>query len=340
MFAPAAQVLEGKSLGNGWTVREKITRPPNSTGGHFSTGYIVEHDDGRIGYLKALDYSSAFGYSDFADRVKVLADAFIFERDICLKCQNARISRVVHAVEHGSDFGSMPPMTQSDYLIFERADGDVRKILDELPAFDAAFALRTLHGVAAALRQMHAADMAHQDLKPSNVLMFMEEGVSKLGDLGRSWAKDIPAPHDGCAIAGQRSYAPVELLYGLTLDQNERRFGCDLYLLGSLVVFMFSRVHINALLQKHLDPALAPAAGTSYQDSLPFLQSVFNDALDEFASTVPECCRAELRGIVRELCDPDFNRRGNQVSSGLRRYALDRYVSIFDRLAKMVEIKI
>lgn len=56
--------------------------------------------------------------------------------------------------------------TKVDYLIFELADGDVRSHLDAMPAFDAAFLLRTLHHVATGLQQLHRAQIAHQDLNP------------------------------------------------------------------------------------------------------------------------------------------------------------------------------
>ena len=55
----------------------------------------------------------------------------------------------------------------------------------------------TMASTAAALRQLHAAQMAHQDLKPSNVLVFKAEGMSKLGDMGRAWSKTCTRSFSG-----------------------------------------------------------------------------------------------------------------------------------------------
>ena len=44
--------LSGLTLDGGWTVVELMHRPPTATGGHFSVGYRVRHQDGREAYLK------------------------------------------------------------------------------------------------------------------------------------------------------------------------------------------------------------------------------------------------------------------------------------------------
>lgn len=102
MIRPADE-LEGKSLPGGWNVAKKVVPRPNSTGGNFSTGYLVEHEgSGRPGFLKAMDYSAAFQSPNTIDMMKIMADAYTFERDICIRCRNANIRRVVHAIDHGT----------------------------------------------------------------------------------------------------------------------------------------------------------------------------------------------------------------------------------------------
>lgn len=337
MLTPAEN-LESVVLKNGWVVGSKLVKSKAGTGGAFSTGYFVTHPDGRVGFLKAMDYSRAFGAPDFLDRMKSLADTYIFEREICVKCQAAGVTRVIHAIDHGFVEGSGAPMTRVEYLIFERADCDVREFLDRQPDFDVAFALRTLHGISAALQQMHGADMAHQDVKPSNVLVFAAERKWKLGDLGRAWAKGIPAPHDAAPFAGDPNYAPIELCYAIAMSDQDKRFGYDMYLLGSLVVFLFCRVHINALILKHLPPVFANHRST-YNDALPYLQAAFTDALREFASHVPQTMQERLVTIVTELCNPDYTMRGNPVKTGQNRYSLARYISQFDLLSRQAEIE-
>jgi eukaryotic-like serine/threonine-protein kinase len=339
MLAPAEQ-LEGTTLPTGWIVGQRVT--PVGTGGNMSVCYLVSHPDGRQGFLKAMDYSRAFFSTNTADMLQYLSAAYIFEREICVQCDEFRITRVVHALEHGSHVaGPLGPYHKVEYLIFERADGDVRAILDQQPKLDLVFAFATLHGAAAALNQLHLAGMAHQDLKPSNLLIFRAEQImAKLGDLGRSWSRHLPAPHDGARIAGDTGYAPLELLMNLTLDDDHRRIGVDLYLLGSLVVFFFCDCHINALIMKHLDPSLqASRTPLTHADLLPYFQRAFADALAEFSSQVPSSMREKLTTIVAQLCDPDHTRRGNPGSTGIKRFGLVRYISMFDALRRQAEVE-
>jgi eukaryotic-like serine/threonine-protein kinase len=339
-MTPAEQ-LGGETLAGGWIVGQRVSPKPTGTGGHFSIGYLVSHSDGRKGFLKAMDYTAAFASANTADELKRLTEAYTFEREIHLKCNDHRITRVVHALHYGSHVATTSPLglfAKVEYLIFERADGDVRAMLDRLPAFDLVFALRTLHSAAAALMQMHSVGIAHQDLKPSNVLIFEAERQAKLGDLGRAWDKNIPAPHHVFAIAGDLGYAPPELLYGQPLAEDDRRFGCDIYLLGSLAVFLFTRVHINALLTKHLDPSFRVRhANLTYDGVVTYLKSAFADALDEFSMHVPEVVRDTLTLIVAELCEPDYRRRGNPIKTSIKRTKLVRYISLLDALVRKAE---
>jgi eukaryotic-like serine/threonine-protein kinase len=336
-----AEELEGTTLPDGWIVGRRVSPRPGGTGGTFSIGYLVRHSDGREGFLKGMDFSRAFARADMPDEIKRIAAAYTFERDICLKCQESGITRIVHALAHGIQPHPLGRHLSVLYLIFERADGDVRAILDLQPAFDLVFALRTLHGIAAALQQLHAAQMAHQDVKPSNVLVFAAEQKAKLGDLGRAWSKDMPAPHDAYPIAGALSYAPLELAMGLPLDEKHKRFGVDLYLLGSLTVFFFSRVHINALITKHLDPSFRVSATSyTYAEALPYFQAAFADALLEFGLQVPPSMRDQLTTIVSQLCEPDHLKRGNPGYTGINRFRLVRYVSLFDALRRQAELEL
>lgn len=336
MGSPAAH-LEGVTLNTGWIIDQKASRSPTGTGGSFSTGYLVHHPDGRKGFLKAMDYSVAFQSRDISKMIELLARAYNFEVDICLKCKEARINRVVHAIEHGTyqppGDGPTAVFLKVEYLIFEKADGDIRHFLDQQSTFDIAFALRTLHGVSAALQQMHGASMAHQDVKPSNVLIFSTGEKQKLGDLGRAWAKGLVAPHDDYQVCGDPEYAPYELLFDVPLDEASRRFGVDFFMLGSLVVFMFTRVHMFALTQRHLHESLRGRDKLStFEEILPYLQNAFSVALDEFSDHVPAILRRDLRSIVSELCDPDYRRRGNPPHSQIRRFSLERYTSSLNLL--------
>lgn len=343
-----AELLEGKPLANGWEVAEKLIRKPNATGGFFSTGYRVRNSDGREGFLKALDYTRAFGHPDprlTALLLNEMTAACLFEKKLCERCADRSLRRVVHAIDSGTiQVNEADPFSKVEYLIFKLADGDIRAVLDTQAQFDLAFALRTLHHVAAALRQLHSADIAHQDLKPSNVLVFRNENISRLGDLGRAWSKDLASPYDSIAIAGDRHYAPPEFLYReVPNDERQRRFGCDLYLLGSLIVFFFLRTHMNALLISHLAPEHRfDQWGGTYDEAMPYLLDAFAKALRDFSAQVPEVLQADLTILVQQLCDPDPLTRGHPLSRqwGGSQHSLDRYISTLDLLRYKAETNI
>ena len=270
-----------------------------------------------------------------------MTSAYLFEKSVCEKCRDHSLSRIARAIDSGSILPDPShPANRVDYLIFELADGDIRSHLDTQISLDVVFALRTLHHVATGLQQLHTAQIAHQDLKPSNVLVFPGVIGSKVSDLGRAWAKDLPAPHDGLEVAGDQGYAPPEILYGeIATDANTRRFGCDMFHLGSLVVFFFTRVHMNALLTKHLAPEHRPVWWrATYKEVLPYVQAAFALALDEIESSIQTPIRSEMREMITQLCNPNPARRGHPLSrgSGKSQFELKRYVSQFDLLAYKV----
>jgi hypothetical protein len=72
---PAVTRLLGLTLDGGWTVVKTVPKRPGNTGGHFSEGYIVEHADGRKGFLKAIDLWRAQKAPDFLRELhELLAD--------------------------------------------------------------------------------------------------------------------------------------------------------------------------------------------------------------------------------------------------------------------------
>src|SRR5262249_18446714 len=137
--------------------------------------------------------------------------------------------------------------------------------------------------------QLHGRDIAHQDLKPSNLLVF-EDLSAKIADLGRASIKNQNSPFDGKQIPGAGSYAPPEQLYRFpSPDWAERRIGADLYLLGSLVTFFFTGVGVTKMLVRHLEEAHRPEFWRGmFHDVLPYLVDAFQKVLDEVKQAVPD----------------------------------------------------
>ena len=335
-----AQQLVGMELPNGWKVEEAVERPLNATGGNFSASYIVRGADGRSAFLKALDYKKAFREGDPSIILEYMTAAFNFERNLLEKCRSRNLTRIVRVL----DGGTLPaqegdPISVVQYLIFELASGDIRSIVDIGQTFELAWALRIMHQATAALQQLHAIRIAHQDLKPSNVLLFPNDRY-KLADLGRAFDSTNTSPHDELVCPGDRTYAPPELLYQhLHEDWTIRRLGSDMYHLGSLVVFLCAGVSMTHLLFKRLDEKHHPDNwNDSYGEVLTYIESAFAQILREIRERLPPDFSEEIVDLVRQLCNPDPLRRGHPLNIGTaNRFSLERYVSIFDRLAKKAE---
>ena len=139
---PAAERLMGITLADGWTVVSTAPRDPQSTGGYFSKCYIVQDRNGNKAFLKALDYSKPLQSSDPATMLQAMTEAFNFERDVLTKCKNEHLDRVVVAITDGTyRFGSTNIAEVVQYLIFELADGDVRRQAQINAKFDIAWSL-------------------------------------------------------------------------------------------------------------------------------------------------------------------------------------------------------
>ena len=165
-----------------------------------------------------------------------MTNAFIYERDLSKHCKNKHVTKVSFVKESGQENITGFSIPVVPYLIFELAEGDIRKTLDFSNELDYAWRFSSLHDIAVGLMQLHKIEVSHQDLKPSNVLVFQAE--SKLGDLGRSICRDLDGPYSKRVFTGDFTYAPPEIWYRFyERDWTKRVFATDCYMLGSLVVF-------------------------------------------------------------------------------------------------------
>jgi serine/threonine protein kinase len=330
----AAARLEGLRLENGWKVTRHLERNPNGTGGTFSHSYEVTRE-GKRAFLKAFDFSEAFEPgADTIECLNILTASYGHEKAVLDHCADRGLSKVVVALDHGQV--AVPGMGQIEgrvfYLIFEMADGDVRCQIDASKRFDFVWSMRALKDVALGLWQVHKEMIAHQDTKPSNVLGYGQKGF-KIADFGRSSRRGHPIWHDDSKVAGDRAYAPPELLYGhLHADFVPRRMGCDLYMLGNLAAFLFSGRNVTGLLLGNLDRGHHPANWTgTYEQVLPFLNAAFTQVLAELAPQIDPLVRDDALCLIRELCCPDLARRGHPRGLGRHdQYSLERYVSTLD----------
>ena len=327
----ASARLLGITLDEGWLVFESIARSPRQSGGTFSHSYLARKGN-RIGFVKAFDFSIAFEPgADTLSMLRSLTTSYEHERDVLDLCREKRLSHVVVAINSGQV--TVPDMNDVEgrvyYVIFEKAEGDIRRQMDETTASDAAWCMSALRCVCLGLWQIHRQFIAHQDLKPSNILCY-DEAVFKVADFGRSSRRGHSIWHDDESFPGDKTYAPPETLYGyLHPDFVARRVGSDIYMLGNIAAFLFTGVNVTASLFSQLDPQFHWRSWNGdYTDVLPYLQEAFSRVLEDIEARLPDVVRAEISPLVRELCTPDLKTRGYPKRIGtFDQYSLERYVT-------------
>ena len=343
----------GENVGTGWRVVAPLGWDAstggtidhyNGTGGHFSVAYIVEKD-GRRAFLKAIDFTSALHAPDVVRELQRIVEAHSFEARILNICQGERMDRIVIALESGQVRVGENLQDSAPFLIFELADGDVRRRIQKVNGeFRTAWWLRALHHTSVGLSQLHAKRIAHQDLKPSNVLCFGSGNDFKISDLGRSVCDGTTGPYDSMAFAGDWGYAPPEILYQhISPDWSTRCLSADLYLLGSMIFFFGIGFGTSQLLMDRTEQSLRPFAlnggwtGT-YDQIFPHVQTIFTELLYDLQSALDKSVAVELVRAASELCNPDPRLRGHPSDRRNNPYSLTRYISLFDVLAKRAEV--
>lgn len=341
----AANDLLGRTLQTGWTVTKKINRKEGQTGAYFSVLYEVEKN-GVICFLKAFDFSKFSGLTpsqSIVDQMSYMLDSFKFERDISAQCRDKGVSKVAFVQDSGEEPIKGYEIPVVPYLIFELANGDVRANIDYSNQLDFAWKLKSLHDVAVGLKQLHKVDVSHQDMKPSNLLLFKDE--TKIGDLGRSLSLDLKSPNDSMPFTGQMSYAPPEIMYRTySEDWRERTYAIDSYLFGGLIVFYFSGVSINSLIRKFLPDSVSWEywQGTDFEEVKDYLISAFSKSLNEFGENIQSnYFRKELVELIGYLCYPDPCKRGHPRNFGKQnRFDLERTITRLDLLRAKAEYSV
>lgn len=332
--------LSGKKTPDGWLIEGPVPFAPDHTGGYFSSCFYVRKNEQRA-FLKALDIEKF----EIEDLISILS-GFQYETEIVSLCNEKKLSRVVKALEKGRierDASAPTVLRYVPFLVFELAEGDIRNSVDVSIDVTDQWRFYVLHQTTLALLQLHAQNIAHQDLKPSNVLRFGNDRL-KLGDLGRSSLRGKTAPHDSLIRPGALPYAPFEQLYNyVPTDWIERRLSTDVFHLGCLAVFSFTNCCFpEYVIQKLANPYKPNNWGNSYHEVLPHVQAAIVQALDELSGDFPNRFRTQLVEIVLDLCHPDPTLRGragtrDKISGGS--LWLQRYVSKFDILEKSARLK-
>ena len=188
--------LPGQKRNGFWKPIDKISNE-EGTGGTFSVSYKAVHSDGTKAFLKATDVgllTRSDSSSSLLDRMQRAAGEQSFERAVLEVCSGNNMDRVVTALDFGdlevSDGGIRDIVF---FIVFEEAIGDVRSSAVSASISTPSWFLGAMHNIAVGVSQLHRQNIAHNDIKPSNVLVFTE-AVQKLGDLGRATCDNISGP--------------------------------------------------------------------------------------------------------------------------------------------------
>lgn len=341
-----AYQLKGETLPGGWVLTEKYTKGDGDTGGNFSVQYRAVKD-GEDFFVKVIDIEKALQGRNLMDLTNVLQQqlrAFDYERELLEKCRDHSLSKVVRVIE-----ANLIPIDSSNpypvpFLVFEKADGNVREYIKFQDEVDFVWKLKSLHDVATGLEQLHSVQVIHQDLKPSNILQFKEN--SKISDLGRSKTYTGNGLYDKYMMSGDRTYAPLEIhpqfAFLRPVQWLDMNLAMDSYELGNLMTFYFSGMNMTALLMEKLK-RIGMSVNTTNEEMKSYLDICFEQSVEE----VKDCIiykefREDIRLMIYQLCNPDPNLRGDPKTIRERgsSYALHRYISKLDLLKRRAEVKL
>lgn len=339
-----AESMEGIVLDGGWTVTGRRPSAPDATGGTFSVCWHVQRD-GEVAFMKAIDIRRALRQrpGDAMQALERVARDYNHELNLLKACAGRGMNRVVRALDHGEhQIDPTDELSKVFYLIFEIADDDLRGAHSASTDLQIARIFSALHDVAVGINQLHSAEITHQDLKPSNVLVYSDvQEIARLADLGRASVPTAAMPHDELPFAGAIGHAPPEGLYGSAAPDWAGRRACDLYHLGSILLFLFTGISATAAWVDELDLALIPKSiggpfRGSYEAAMPFVRNALQDACEQFPDLGdPRLTQVTLQ-CFRELCDPDPALRGHpRARQGhYDRLSTERYIALFDLEAK------
>lgn len=316
--SPKSQLL-GTTLASGWLLAEKLEPSKGSSGGTFGVGYKATRGN-EIAFVKAIDFVDAISAPDPLMELTKLSSIANFEKDVLSYCAQRGMTKVLKFIGHeyvSSDPNN--PLTRVSCLIMEAGTEDLRRLFNAKGTGACAWNLQVLRDVSQAIAQLHKGGIAHQDIKPSNVIEVAGNGkdsnTMKVGDLGRVVRRGQTGPFDTLSWPGDRRYSPPERWYGFVPpDWSDARDASDAYMLASLMVYLFTGATLQSLVFNLIPPAFQPGTwtGSFDQDLMPVLVDAHSRVLNEHLLPQLEPAIADrFFAIAKGLSNPDPLKRGD-----------------------------
>lgn len=349
MNVEKAKKLIGYTFEKGWKVLKVHERLGTSTGGVYSMCFDVERDGIRR-FMKALDIDAHIrkskgdqGVPNPIEALQNMINQHQYERTLSNICREGHVTKVAYVQEDGSEYVEVFNNTLVPYLIFEMADMDVHSKLELTDRLDFAWKMKSLHDVAVGMQQLHGVGITHQDIKPSNILLYDQQ--TKLGDLGCSLCDYVPSPFENDIFPGDHNYAPPERLYNLPITNvDEQKKMTDAYLLGGLTVFYLTGMSFNGLMFQYLPNSYKPECFKGdFNDVKYYLMDAFQKVLELIENSIPiKEVRERLLNDLRYLCSPIKEERGHPRNRNniATKYSLERFISDFAYIQHLAESKL
>jgi serine/threonine protein kinase len=270
------------------------------------------------------------------------------------------MDRVVTAIDYGD-----ARITIDDeldiifYLIFELAEGDIRKQVRSNERAEFMWCAGALHHLAVAIQQLHRGGVCHNDIKPANILLF-DQQLQKLADLGSATAVKIPWVHDICHDVGDPTYAAPEIIYADSdswksdLCKVEARRASDLYQLGSIAWFMVTGRMMTPTIIGRLAPEHRISdTGTgwigSFTDILPFWREAQSRSIaedfDPALAALPVPPDSKIPALFKEAvlqlveCDPTLRGHPLNKVGEQDQFGVGRYIALFNHVRASLSVR-
>lgn len=317
---PKTQLL-GMTLASGWTLVDRLEPTVGSSGGTFGVGYKATRNS-QIAFVKAIDFVDAINAADPLVELSKLTGIANFEKEVLEYCAAKGMSKVLRFIGHEyvTVGNSANPLDRVSCLIMEAGEEDLRRLVNANGLSSCSWNLLVMRDVSQAIAQLHRGGIAHQDIKPSNVISVQKERFQnsksmKVGDLGRVVRRDQAGPFDSLSWPGDLRYSPPERWYDFVPSGwGNARDASDAYMLGSLLIYLFTATTLQSLVANYLPLNFHPGkwTGSFDEDLLPILIDAHARVIDEhlLPNLIPEVAD-EVVNIARNLTHPDPRLRGD-----------------------------
>jgi serine/threonine protein kinase len=343
ILTPKYQLL-GVTLASGWTLVEQLQKPHGLSGGNFGVGYHATMGD-RIAFVKAVDFVEAMRAPDVLAKMQQLTNEAQFEREVLEYCTSKGMSKVIRFIGH-EYYASNPidPLSRVSCLIMEAGDKDLRRLVHMDGLSTCAWNMQVMRDISQALAQLHKGNIAHGDIKPSNVIAANTDATEmKVGDLGRVVRNDKSGPFDSMRWTGDLNYTPPEAWYGnipgaMPTGWNNTREATDAYMLGNLLVYLFTNASLQSLVMNEIPSGFKPGEWRgNYDDNLiAVLIDAHSKVLNKYlAPELDGDMKDAVMAIARDLTHPDPVKRGDKrARSHIHKLVgIDRVYQKFESLA-------